>query len=67
MIEEITKFGTKLKPTQYTWKSQLYRYFLGFGMDSVRVIISTTYFSLVLRNFPLRKYVFIQHIFVYPS
>ena len=25
MIEEITiKFGTKLKPTQYSWKSQLY-------------------------------------------
>ena len=26
MIEEITiKFGTKLKPTQHSWKSQLYR------------------------------------------
>ena len=26
MIEEITiKFGTKLKPTQHSWKSQLYK------------------------------------------
>ena len=29
MIEEITiKFGTKLKPTQHSWKSQLYNIYI---------------------------------------
>ena len=29
MIEETTtKFGTELKPTQHSWKSQLYTFFL---------------------------------------
>ena len=36
MIEEITiKFGTELKPTQYSWKSQLYSPKIGNQVSEV--------------------------------
>ena len=44
MIEEITiKFGTKLKPTQYSWKSQLYR------LNNKQYLIQTK-FNLYVKN-----------------
>ena len=40
MIEEITiKFGTELKPTQYSWKSQLY--IIHFEFQNADFVLNT--------------------------
>ena len=40
MIEKITiKFGTELKPTQYNWKSQLYKIQSNLTLNSQQNII----------------------------
>ena len=48
MIEEITiKFGTELKPTQVSWKSQLYKILNSYTLYHIfEEVMSLMYFCL---------------------
>ena len=51
MIEEITiKFGTKLKPTQHSWKSQLYNQFVCMHLDKSLNMFYRSHFIWIALN-----------------
>ena len=51
MIEEITiKFSTELKPTQHSWKSQLYNIYIYIYMSCIQVTSNITLSNITLLN-----------------
>ena len=52
MIEEITiKFGMELKPTQYSWKSQLYNIYIYIYAGIIIVTLKIDPFNFYFSNF----------------